>query len=221
MLEGDFPIRSLSKGGVEMIIGRNCRIAEDFTCGKNFKCGDFVIIEKNVTVGDNVSLGNFVILEEGTRIGDNVTIEHFVLLKTETKVGNNVFIDSYVKTSGHNKIGNHVVLRFNATIAKEVIIEDWCYISPNVMTIYLTHTRRGKGGTVIGANTFVGANAVIGPGVRIVPNCIIGAMAYVNTHCKEPGTYIGIPARKKNVSNYTSRQNSVTSLTVIPSFIIR
>jgi UDP-N-acetylglucosamine acyltransferase len=180
-----------------MKTGKFCNISEDFVHGENFVCGDSVIIEKDVKVGNNVKMGNSVIIQEGTRIGDNAAIEHFVLLKASTKVGDNVFIDSYVKTSGHNTIGNNVTLRFNSTIAREVTVEDGCYISPNVMTIYVKHTGEKMGGTVIGANTFVGTNVVLGPAVKIAPNSVIGAMAYVSQDCTEPGMYVGIPARKK------------------------
>lgn len=178
-------------------MGQYCSVSEDFVHGENFTYGDSVIIEKDVVVGNNVNIGHSVVIQEGTRIGNNVTIEHFVLLKKGTKVGNDVFIDSYVKTSGHNSIGNNVTLRFNSTIAREVSIEDGCYISPNVMTIYVKHTRESVGGITIGANTFVGTNAVLGPGVKIAPNSVIGALTYVSQDCSEPGVYIGIPARRR------------------------
>ena len=159
--------------------GKYCNIASDFKPGKNFKCGSFVKIDEDVVVGDDV------------------TIENFVLLKPGTRIGNNVFVDSYVRSSGSNKIGNNVTLRFGSTIAREVIVEDDVFISPNVMTIYTRHTGEKVGGTVIGQGTHVGTAAVIGPGVKIVPNCIIGAQAYVSRNITEPGTYVGVPAAKK------------------------
>lgn len=153
-------------------------IAKDFKHGENFKCGPFVVIEVGCEVGDNVSIGPFC---------------HF---KPNTKIGNNVKIDSYVKSSGVNRIGNDVTLRYNSTIAREVVIEDGCYISPNVMTNYQTADGGHVGGTVIGAGTFVGTGTVIHHGVKIAPGCKIGAMSFVNKDINEPGTYIGIPAKK-------------------------
>ena len=41
--------------------GKFCNIADDFTHGKNFQCGSFVKIEKNVIVGDDVSIGDYVL----------------------------------------------------------------------------------------------------------------------------------------------------------------
>jgi len=162
-----------------MEIGKYCDIADDFKHGENFKCGSFVKIAPDVIVGDNV------------------TIENYVLLKSGTRIGNNVFVDSYVRSSGNNKIGNDVTLRFGSTIAREVIVEDGVFISPNVMTIYSRHTGEKVGGTVIGANSHIGTAAVIGAGIKIAPETVIGSMAYVSKDCKEPGIYVGVPAKKK------------------------
>lgn len=163
-----------------MEYGKYCDIADDFQHGKNFKCGSFVKIEKDVIVGDDV------------------TIENYVLLKAGTRIGNNVFVDSYFRSSGNNRIGNNVTLRFGSTIAREVIVEDDVFISPNVMTIYSRHTGEKVGGTLIGQGTHVGTAAVIGPGVKIAPQSTIGAQAYVSKDIIEPGIYVGVPAVKKS-----------------------
>ena len=162
-----------------MEYGKYCDIADDFQHGKNFKCGSFVKIDKDVIVGDDV------------------TIENFVLLKPGTRIGNNVFVDSYFRSSGSNKIGNNVTLRFGSTIAREVTVEDDVFISPNVMTVYSRHTGEKVGGTTIGKGAHVGTAAVIGPGVKIAAGSVIGSQAYVSKDITEPGIYVGVPAVKK------------------------
>ena len=146
--------------------------------------------------GKNLKIGSFCIIQEGCEVGDNVIIENFVLLKKGTIIGDNVFVDSYVKSSGSNRIGSNVTLRFNATIAREVIVEDDVFISPNVMTIFSTHRGEKKGGTVIGKGSFIGTNAVIGPNVTIGEGTVIGALAYVGKDCEPNSVYVGIPAKK-------------------------
>lgn len=162
-----------------MDYGKFCDIADDFQHGKNFQCGSFVKIDKDVIVGDDV------------------TIENFVLLKPGTRIGNKVFVDSYFRSSGSNKIGNNVTLRFGSTIAREVTVEDDVFISPNVMTVYSRHTGEKVGGTHIGKGTHVGTAAVIGPGVKIAAGSVIGSQAYVSKDITEPGIYVGVPAVKK------------------------
>ena len=152
-------------------------IAQDFKHGKNFK------------------IGHHCIIQEGCVVGDNVVIEHFVLLKKGTIIGDNVYVDSYVKSSGDNKIGSNVTLRFNATIAREVIVGDDVFISPNVMTIFSTHKGEKKGGTLIDDGAFIGTASVLGPNITIGKKCVIGSMSYVSKDCEANSIYTGIPAK--------------------------
>jgi UDP-2-acetamido-3-amino-2,3-dideoxy-glucuronate N-acetyltransferase len=158
--------------------GVGCIVADDFRKGNNF------------------SMGNYCIIQEGCEVGDNVRLEHFVLLKKGTIIGDDTYVDSYVKSSGSNRIGSRVTLRFNATIARGVTIEDDVFISPNVMTIYTDYKGQAYPGTVIGKGSHIGTNAVIGQAVQIAPGTVVGALAFVNRDIKEPGVYAGIPAKK-------------------------
>jgi len=155
------------------------------------------VIHTSFKHGENFSIGNFCLIEEGVVVGNNVHIENYVLLKKGTTIGDNVFIDSYVRSSGDNYIGNDVILRYGATVAKKVFIEDGAFISPNVMTIYSTHTKKSIPGTIIGKNAYIGTAAVIGPGIRIGEKVIVGAMSYANRDCLEAGVYVGVPAKQK------------------------
>ena len=158
--------------------GCGCVVAQDFQFGSNFQ------------------MGHYCIVGEGCKVGDNVRLGHFVLLKPGTVIGDDVFVDSYVKSSGQNRIGSNVTLRFNATIAREVTVEDGAFVAPNVMTIYSTHENVTKGGTVIGRGAYIGTNVVIGPGLKIAPGCIVGALSFVARDLEEPGVYVGVPAKK-------------------------
>lgn len=158
--------------------GIGCVVAADFKHGKNF------------------SMGNYCVIQEGCEVGDNVRLEHFILLKKGTRIGSNVYVDSYVKSSGENQIGSGVTLRFNATIAREVTVEDDVFISPNVMTMYSDHTGKAHPGTVIGKGSHIGTNAVIGHGIKIAPGTVIGALSLVTKDIEEPGVYVGIPAKR-------------------------
>jgi acetyltransferase-like isoleucine patch superfamily enzyme len=146
--------------------------------------------------GKNFVMGNYCIIQEGCEVGDNVKLEHFVLLKKGTKIGDNVYVDSYVKSSGDNQIGSGVILRFNATIAREVTIENEVFISPNVMTIYSDHKGKAHPGTVVGKGSHIGTNAVIGHGIKIAPGTVVGALSMVTKDIEQPGIYAGVPAVK-------------------------
>lgn len=168
-----------------------------FDSGSDINIGQFNIIGDNVSFGKNVTIGHHCIIEDNVEIGDNTTIENYVLLKQHTVIKNNVLIDSYVRSSGDNTIGNNVTIRYGVTIARRVYIHDGAFISPNVMTIYITHTGEKSQGTVLKSNCFIGTAAVIGSGVTIGEDVVIGAMAYVSKDCLEKGIYVGVPAKLK------------------------
>ena len=157
--------------------GAGCIVADDFQYGANLEMGHYCIIQEGCKVGDNVKLGNFVLLKAGTVIGDDT------------------FVDSYVKSSGQNRIGSNVTLRFNATIAREVTVEDGAFVAPNVMTIYSTHENEVLGGTVIGRGAYIGTNVVIGPGLKIAAGSIVGALSFVARDIEQAGVYVGVPAK--------------------------
>ena len=164
-----------------------------FTAGFRFGAG--CVVAYDFQHGANLEMGHYCVIGEGCRVGSNVKLGNFVLLKAGTVIGDDTFVDSYVKSSGQNRIGSNVTLRFNATIAREVTVEDGAFVAPNVMTIYSTHENVTKGGTVIGRGAYIGTNAVIGPGLKIAPGSIVGALSFVAKDLQEPGVYVGIPAK--------------------------
>lgn len=149
------------------------------------------LIGANASIGKNFSIGNFCIIEDGVIIGDNVTVKSHIELREGTVIGNNCYIDSYVRSSGRNRIDNNVTIRFGATIARGVWIDDEVFIAPNVMTIY----EKGKN-IYIGKRSKIFTAAVINAGVAIIKDTIIGANAYVNKDCRHSGVYVGVPARR-------------------------
>ena len=52
------------------------------------------------------------------------------------------------------------------------------------------------GGVSVGAACFLGAGTIVIPGVTIAANTTTGAGAVVVRDLDEPGTYVGVPARR-------------------------
>lgn len=156
------------------------------------------IIHPNFKHGKNFKIGEFNHIHEDVVVGDDVQIRSYVELRPQTIIGDGCYIDSGVKSSGQNKIGNGVILRYDAIIARNVIIEDDVFISPQVMFINIPFTEKEKKTTIIRKGAKIGTNATIGDGVEVGERVIIGAKAYVNKDCLEPGIYVGIPVRKLN-----------------------
>lgn len=148
--------------------------------------------------GENVKMGHFCVIEKDVIIGNNVEIGNYVLLKSGTIIGDNCYIDSYVRSSGNNIIGKNVTIRFGATIARNVELEDDVFISPNVMTVYKKYTGEESKKTLIKKGAFIGTAAVIGPNITIEEGVVIGAQAFASKDClTKNGIYTGVPATFK------------------------
>ena len=85
-------------------------------------------------------------------------------------------------------VGEHCIINTGAIIEHDNVIENYVHISPNV----------ALGGTVrIGSLTHVGIGATVKNNTEICSECTIGAGAVVVKNIKEPGTYVGVPIKKK------------------------
>lgn len=85
------------------------------------------------------------------------------------------------------KIGRGVIINTCASVDHDCVISDHSHISVGAHVA----------GTVeIGACTWIGAGATVSNNVYVCGNCMIGAGAVVIKNVEEPGTYVGVPAKK-------------------------
>ncbi len=164
---------------------KNAIIPNDFICGSNFRHGHNLIIEEDVVVGDNVTLGHNIVLKSGTRFGNNI---HF---------------GDYCCTTGTCILGNNIDVRTGAIISKAIIIEDYVFIGPGVMTNHTKHINLGRSKvpdrqyiTRIGYGAVIGSSTGILAGLNIAANCIVGGNSFIVKDLNESGIYVGNPVRR-------------------------
>ena len=85
------------------------------------------------------------------------------------------------------EIGNHVQLNLHTTIGHDVRIGDFVTTAPAVNI---------SGNCQIGKGVYMGTQAATKQGISIGPGIILGMGAMAVKDLLEPGTYIGVPARK-------------------------
>ena len=84
-------------------------------------------------------------------------------------------------------VGEHCIINTGAIVEHDNVIEDYVHLSPRV----------ALAGTVrVGALTHVGIGAAVRNNIDICGSSVIGAGAVVVRNIQEPGTYVGVPARK-------------------------
>ncbi len=119
-----------------------------------------------------------------TAVHPNATIAIDVSIQDGTVVMANAAINP------NTKIGKHCIINTGAIIEHDNKIGDFTHISPNATLA----------GTVeIGSYTHIGASATVRNNIKIGTDVVIGAGAVVVKDIKEPGTYVGVPAKNKEI----------------------
>jgi UDP-N-acetylbacillosamine N-acetyltransferase len=105
----------------------------------------------------------------------------------ESTVESGCFIGNFCHIGPEAEVGKNTIINSGAIIEHETRIGRHSHICPNATV---------AGRSNIADLVFVGTGATIGNSVTICSDVIIGAGATVIKDIKEPGTYVGSPARK-------------------------
>jgi sugar O-acyltransferase (sialic acid O-acetyltransferase NeuD family) len=128
----------------------------------------YELLSKMNAIPSNM-ISNMSSISKHSNIGDGNLILDYTLIEADSKIGNGNLINSY---SG---------------IFHDAEIGDYNEIMPGVKIL----------GTVkIGNRCRIGTGASVLPGIKICDDVIIGAGAVVNRDIIEPGTYVGVPAKR-------------------------
>lgn len=106
-------------------------------------------------------------------------------LDTEIGPGTVVMANAVVNPGAH--IGGHCIINTGAVVEHDNDIRNFVHISVGAKLA----------GTVrVGTSTWIGIGAVVSNNVCICKECMIGAGAVVVRDITEPGTYVGVPAKR-------------------------
>ena len=85
------------------------------------------------------------------------------------------------------RIGKGCIVNTCASVDHDCTVSDFAHVSIGAHV---------AGTVTIGENTWIGAGATVINNVDITADCMIGAGAVVVKTINEPGTYVGVPAKK-------------------------
>lgn len=149
---------------------------------------------KNLDADFIVAIGDSSIREKVQRNLEEKNFEIKTLKHPKAVIGNDVIIGKgsvvmagAVINSG-TVIGKGCIVNTGATIDHDNMIGDFVHISVGAHL---------AGNVKIGRSTWIGAGAIISNNIEVCENVLIGAGAVVIKDIVEPGTYVGVPARKK------------------------
>jgi len=142
------------------------------------------------------------IIDEGCTIGEGTKIWHFSHIMPDCVIGEGCNIGQNCVISPNVVLGKNVKIQNNVSVFTGVICEDDVFLGPSMVFTNVVNPRSGVNRrgqyteTVVRKGASIGANATIVCGHDIGEFAFIGAGAVVNKDILEPGTYVGVPARK-------------------------
>lgn len=137
-------------------------------------------------------------------IGDNMMRKHFCeqyIDRLTTLIHPNAVIADGVEIGVGSVIMAGTVINSGSRIGMGNIVNTSSSVDHDCKVGKFVHIAVAShlcGNVKIGDHTWIGAGAVIINNMSIYENCVIGAGAVVIKDLKEPGTYVGVPARKMN-----------------------
>jgi len=140
-----------------------------------------------VAVGNNIMREKIIGELIATGANVPVLIHPSAILGKEVEVEVGTAIMAGVVINCCTKIGRGCIINTGATIDHDNVIDDYVHVSPGA---HLAGTVK------VGKNTWIGAGGVVINNINITSDCVIGAGAVVISNITEPGTYIGVPAKK-------------------------
>ena len=188
----------------------NIRTFKNVKIGHNSKLGEFVVIgevprgmiegDLLTEIGNNAVIRSHTVIYAGNKIGDNFQTGHLVMIREENDIGDNVSVGTSSVIEHHVRIGNNVRIHSQAFIPEESILEDGCWIGPNVVITNAMYplspnVKNELEGAIIRKNAKIGANATLLPGIEIGENALVGAGAVVTKDVPPNKVVAGNPAK--------------------------
>lgn len=151
-------------------------------------------------IGARAVIRSHTVIYAGNRIGDDFQTGHGALVREENEIGNNVSIGSHTIVEHHVKIGDNVRLHSNVFVPEFSILEEGCWLGPNVVVTNARYPRSRNvkqqlRGATIKRGAKIGANATLLPSVIIGANALVGAGAVVTHDVPDGAVVAGNPAR--------------------------
>jgi len=186
------------------------RIYKNVTLGEGTSVEDFSLVgvaprgaqdgELATVIGERAVIRSHTVIYAGNVIGRNFQTGNKVNIRESNRIGDNVSIGTLSVVEHHVEIGNGVRIHTQVFIPEFSVLEDGCWIGPNVVLTNAKYplspgVKDSLVGPVVRRNAKIGANATLLPGVVIGEGALVGAGAVVVRDVPPGAVVVGNPAR--------------------------
>ena len=154
----------------------------------------------STTIGEHAVIRSHTVIYAGNVIGRNFQTGNKVNIRESNRIGNDVSVGTLSVVEHHVEIGNDVRIHTQVFIPEFSVLEDGCWIGPNVVLTNAKYplspnVKHELAGPVIRKGAKIGANSTILPGVVIGENALVGAGSVVARDVAPGEVVVGNPAR--------------------------
>lgn len=156
--------------------------------------------ELETVIGDNAVIRSHTVIYAGNRIGNNFQTGNKTNIRELNEIGDDVSIGTLSVIEHHVKIGNGVRIHSQAFIPERCILEEGCWIGPNVVMTNAKYpnspgAKNELRGCHVKKHSIIGANSTLLPGVIIGSWAFIGAGSVVVNNVPPETVFLGNPAK--------------------------
>ena len=190
------------------MISETARILPGVHLGEGTTVEDFCLVGATngscggaaTSIGAGALLRAFTVIYAGNEIGARFQTGNKANIREHNRIGDDVSIGSLSVVEHHVEIGNRVRIHTQAFVPEYTILEDDCWIGPNVVLTNAKYPRAPDAkatlqGPRVRSGAIVGANATILPGVEIGPGALVGAGSVVTRDVPGHVIVAGNPAK--------------------------
>lgn len=181
-----------------VVFGQNCVVEDYAIVGAPPKgCAPG---ELETRIGDNAVIRSHTVIYAGNQIGDNFQTGNKANIRECNQIGNNVSVGTLSIIEHSVTVGNGVRIHSQAFIPEFTVLEDECWLGPNVV---LTNAKYPKSpgvrhtlkGPLIQRGAILCANCTVLPGVNVGALALIGAGSVVTKDVGAETVVVGNPAQ--------------------------
>jgi len=152
------------------------------------------------TIGEQAVIRSHTVIYAGNVIGLRFQTGNKVNIRESNRIGDDVSVGTLSVIEHHVEIGNNVRIHTQAFIPEFSVLEDGCWIGPNVVLTNAKYplspnAKHTLAGPVIRKGAKIGANSTILPGVVVGENALVGAGSVVTRDVAPGDVVVGNPAR--------------------------
>jgi len=198
MVQLEFPtVEELQQDGL-LILGEGVIVEPGVDLCHPTRSGE----RRPVRIGKGTHLRSGTVVYSGVEVGEHCQTGHFVMIRENATLGHHSILGTGSTCEFGTRIGNYVMVETHAYVTALMVVEDYVFVGPGVVTTndrLMLWQRNGArerlAGPVLRWGCRIGAGVVIFPGVEIGRCAVIGAGSVVRRNVPDRGLAVGNPAR--------------------------